>query len=97
MDVLGLSRGDVLILVALVGALAILLAVAYLGGSRDALRQLGRPPFTRRRRPVNQANVEEVRAYVLARNESLRARGKEPLDVDEEVARRLRELGHLGN
>ena len=36
---------------------------------------------------------EEVRQVVVARNERRLARGQEPLDVDAEVDRQLRELG----
>jgi len=35
---------------------------------------------------------EEVRDFVIARNERRIARGQEPLDVDAEVERRLREV-----
>jgi hypothetical protein len=39
---------------------------------------------------VTKAELEaEVRAYVIARNERLIARGRPPLDVDAEVERRL--------
>ena len=40
--------------------------------------------------------VEEVRQLVVARNERRARQGKEPLDVDEEVQRQLRELENLG-
>jgi hypothetical protein len=36
---------------------------------------------------------EEVRELVLARNERRMRQGKEPLDVESEVDRQLRELG----
>ena len=38
----------------------------------------------------------EVRQLVVARNERRVRQGKEPLDVDEEVERQLRELESLG-
>ena len=40
--------------------------------------------------------AEEVRQLVVARNERRIRQGKEPLDVDEEVERQLRELENLG-
>ena len=40
--------------------------------------------------------AEEVRQLVVARNERRIRQGKEPLDVDEEVARQLQELENLG-
>jgi hypothetical protein len=40
--------------------------------------------------------VEEVRQLVVARNERRLRQGKEPLDVEEEVERQLRELENLG-
>jgi hypothetical protein len=40
--------------------------------------------------------IEEVRQLVMARNERRMRQGKEPLDVDREVARQLRELENLG-
>jgi hypothetical protein len=38
----------------------------------------------------------EVRQLVIARNERRARQGKEPLDVDAEVERKLRELENLG-
>jgi hypothetical protein len=43
--------------------------------------------------PADAGLREEVRQLVVARNERRMARGKEPLDVDEEVERQLRDLG----
>jgi hypothetical protein len=40
--------------------------------------------------------AEEVRGLVVARNERRMRQGKEPLDVDQEVERQLRELENLG-
>ena len=60
------------------------------GSSRDEeiaqmLTALGRAPGE-----VRDPELEaEVRAYVVARNERLIARGKPPLDVEAEVERRL--------
>ena len=45
---------------------------------------------------VDRGLVEEVRQLVVARNERRVRQGKEPLDVDEEVERQLRELENLG-
>ena len=39
---------------------------------------------------------EEVRQLVVARNERRARQGKEPLDVEQEVERQLRELENLG-
>ena len=39
---------------------------------------------------------EEVRQLVIARNERRQRQGKEPLDVDAEIERQLRELENLG-
>ena len=36
---------------------------------------------------------EEIRQLVIARNERRLRQGKEPVDVDEEIERQLRELG----
>jgi hypothetical protein len=40
--------------------------------------------------------AEEVRQLVVASNERRVRQGKEPLDVDREVERQLRELENLG-
>ena len=42
------------------------------------------------------ALVDEVRQLVVARNERRARQGKEPLDVEAEVARQLRDLENLG-
>jgi NAD-specific glutamate dehydrogenase len=42
------------------------------------------------------ALVEEVRQLVVARNERLLRQGKEPLDVEAEIARQMEELENLG-
>ena len=52
-----------------------------------------RPPAGRGSDP---ALTEEVRQLVVARNERRMRQGKEPLDVDREVERQLRELESLG-
>ena len=39
---------------------------------------------------------EEVRQLVVARNERRQRQGKEPLDVEREIERQLRELENLG-
>jgi hypothetical protein len=43
--------------------------------------------------PADAALREEVRQLVVARNERRVRRGQEPLDVEAEVDRQLRELG----
>jgi hypothetical protein len=45
---------------------------------------------------VDPGLVEEVRQLVMARNERRIRQGKEPLEVDAEVKRQLRELENLG-
>jgi hypothetical protein len=39
---------------------------------------------------------EEIRQLVVARNERRQRQGKEPLDVEQEIERQLRELENLG-
>ena len=39
---------------------------------------------------------EEVRQLVVARNERRQRQGKEPLDVEREIERQLRDLENLG-
>ena len=46
--------------------------------------------------PSDPALREEVRQLVVARNERRARQGKEPLDVEAEVERQLRELENLG-
>jgi hypothetical protein len=48
-------------------------------------------------RPIDPGVVEEIRQLVAAGNARRLRRGLEPLDVDEEVARRLRELAAPGH
>ena len=43
--------------------------------------------------PVDENVRDEVRQLVLARNERRAARGQEPLDVEAEIERQLRDLG----
>ena len=57
--------------------------------ARRAARRPGRPG-------ADPALREEVRQLVVARNERRARQGKEPLDVDAEVERQLRELENLG-
>ena len=68
---------------------------------RDAARRRGRAGQAARRSaaasPGADAGLaEEVRQLVVARNERRMRQGKEPLDVDREVERQLRELENLG-
>jgi hypothetical protein len=42
------------------------------------------------------ALVAEIRQLVVARNERRARQGKDPLDVDAEIARQLRDLEGLG-
>ena len=50
------------------------------------LRALQRPA-------IDPGIVAEIRALVVARNERRARRGQPPLDVEEEVAREIRDLG----
>ncbi len=45
---------------------------------------------------IDRGLVDEVRQLVVARNERRVRQGKEPLEVDKEVQRQLRELENLG-
>ena len=56
----------------------------------------GCSPSGRRGPGVDPGLAEEVRQLVVARNERRIRQGKEPLDVDQEVERQLRELENLG-
>ncbi len=84
--------GTVLIALAVVAALAA--ALSY-WRSGDAYREIGRetellePPAA----AVEFTLRDEIRQLVIARNERLQRQGKEPLDVDAEVERELRDLG----
>ena len=43
--------------------------------------------------PVDEARRDGVRQRVMARNERRRRQGKEPLDVEAEIDRQLRDIG----
>lgn len=84
--------GTVLIALAILAALAA--AVSY-WRSGDAYRDIGRESELLKQEPPA-ADVtlrDEVRQLVVARNERRARRGQEPLDVEQEVERQLRDLG----
>ena len=65
------------------------------GPPRAARRSMSRPSSRSspgRRRSRDPEILEEVRTLVQARNARRIARGEEPLDVDAEIARQLRDL-----
>ena len=59
----------------------------------EEMRKINAPTVDVRADP---ALVEEVRQLVIARNAAPPAQGKEPLDVEAEIARQLRDLEGLG-
>ena len=93
--------GVTVIVVAIVAAIA---AIASYAGSGNVYKSIGKGQFAldsddrpRAPRPGSPAATaelrEEVRQFVIARNERRLRRGEEPLDVEAEVDRQLRELG----
>jgi hypothetical protein len=89
----GTLFGGVVIGVVVVGLLVALAAALV---SRDVYERIGRggldpggdPPAA----GPDEGLAEEVRALAVARNARRRERGLEPLDVEAEVERRLRDL-----
>jgi hypothetical protein len=80
--------GTVLIAVAVLAV--VVSGLSYIG-SGDIYRGLGGPGVS-----LEEPNAElreEVRQLVVAGNERRLRRGEEPLDIEGEVDRRLRELG----
>lgn len=84
--------GTVLIVLAVVAAVAA--ALSY-WRSGDVYRDIGREhELLQQQPPATEFTLrDEIRQLVEARNERRLRQGKEPLDVDEEVERQLRELG----
>lgn len=84
--------GTVLIVLAVVAAVAA--ALSY-WRSGDVYRDIGREhELLQQPPPATEFTLrDEIRQLVEARNERRLRQGKEPLDVDEEVERQLRELG----
>lgn len=84
--------GTVLIVLAVLAAVA---AAASYWRSGDAYRDIGRESELLRQEPpaADVSLRDEVRQLVVARNERRLRQGKEPLDVEEEVDRQLRDLG----
>jgi hypothetical protein len=84
--------GTVLIVVAILAALAA--AISY-WRSGEVYRDIGREHDLLRQAPpaADFTLRDEIRQLVVARNERRVRQGKEPLDVEEEVERELRELG----
>ena len=80
--------------VVLVSVVALVIAVVALATSGGAYEQIGRGGLadeTPQGRETYADVVAEVRAHVEVRNARRVARGEAPLDVEAEVARRLRE------
>lgn len=78
-------------------AVSALIAVLTLEGARRSYEEIGRSvlalPGGPDAMPPEQALEQEVRAFVVARNERRARAGRPPLDVEAEVARQLAELG----
>jgi hypothetical protein len=89
----GTLFGAVVIGVVVVG---LVVAVAAALASRDAYEHIGRGGLGRENGPSTEPGdlgvADEVRELALARNARRRDRGLDPLDVEAEVERRLREL-----
>ena len=81
----------VVIGVSLLGFVIAAIALATSGGSYDEIGRGGLAADEPARRETYDDVVAEVRELVELRNAHRVARGEPPLDVDEEVARRLRE------
>jgi uncharacterized protein HemX len=84
--------GTVLIVLAVLAALG---AAASYWRSGDMYRDIGREnELLREQPPTGEVTLrDEVRQHVVARNERRMRQGKEPLDVEAEVERQLRDLG----
>lgn len=79
-------------------AVSALIAVLTLEGARRSYEEIGRSVLALPGGPdampsPEQALEQEVRAFVVARNERRARAGRPPLDVEAEVARQLAELG----
>jgi hypothetical protein len=87
-----LEPGVIIAIVVLVVTIASALVYAGLGGTLTRWREsVEAPPAG----PSDESLREEVRQLVVADNARRERRGEEPLDVDAEVERRLRELAAL--
>jgi hypothetical protein len=84
--------GTILIVVAVIAVIA---AAASYWGSAGLYREIGRPrELAPQPGPAADVSLrDEVRQLVIARNERLLRQGREPLDVEAEVDRQLRDLG----
>lgn len=78
-------------------AVSALIALLTFEGARRSYDEIGRSvllmPGAREHLPPEQALEQEIRAFVVARNERRARAGRPPLDVEAEVARQLAELG----
>lgn len=79
-------------------AVSALIALLTFEGARRSYEEIGRsvlaiPGGHDSLPPPEQALEQEIRAFVLARNERRARAGHPPLDVEAEVARQLAELG----
>jgi hypothetical protein len=80
--------GAVVIVVSILGIVAALLALA---SGRGAYDRIGHGPLSVEDAPAPDVEVDEVRQLVEARNARRIARGEPPLDVEQEVLKRLRD------
>ena len=79
-------------------AASALIALLTFEGARRSYEEIGRsvllmPGAPDSHLPPEQALEQEIRAFVVARNERRARTGRRPLDVEAEVARQLAELG----
>jgi hypothetical protein len=81
----------VVVLVSVVALVVAVVLLATSGGAYDAIGRGGLADEAPQRRETYADVVAEVRAHVEDRNARRVARGEAPLDVEAEVARRLRE------
>ncbi len=81
----------VVVLVSVVALVIAIVALATSGGAYDEIGRGGLADEAPERRETYADVVAEVREHVEVRNARRVARGEAPLDVEAEVARRLRE------
>ncbi len=78
-------------LVIVVSLVAFAVAVIALATSGGAYERIGRGALSVEERPAPDREVEEVRQFLEARNARRGARGEPPLDVEDELLKRLHE------
>src|ERR671925_620099 len=103
--VVALSTGDAFLIAVIVAVPFAILS--FVLGAKGALGEIGKGPLSiEQEMPQSEGGSSapasgevreaEVRQLVVARNERRARKGEEPLDVDAEVERQLRELENLG-